>query len=371
MDEGQLTQMLTGKYKSGKRMVALDVIPKAIRLRNITFDLNEDLFARLKASGATDDVLTALREVRPPPPAPPKPVPPPKPVTASLTVRCNPAECTVLINNDPFAQSKGGVFQKQLPLGKHTVLVTRTGYGSEQRAVNLTVSGETVVVTLKPDEATKARFGGEILKQMLKMFPEDAPDVTAKGSWRTSGSGTPMELSFAFRSGPKETALILDSSAGGMQLVCEGETCQVKGKETLKGLEDARPRRQLKPDEARKFEAELRFFRRYLPANILRDIRAGISSARLQASAEAETPEVDGQFEVQLDGTDERFALTLTSQYLPISITRDVGTGTDRRESAIYSDFGDVGSLKYPKRIQVKAPGDKGNLIEVRLDRLR
>jgi hypothetical protein len=363
---------LTTRYRSGTRagqlMVPQDDLSKGIRNRNVAFELDDKTLQQLKDAGAGDAVLAAIRHVRPPKPEPPEPLPPPKPPTGALTIRCSPAECNVMVESDRFEETKGGVLEKLMPVGRHTVTISREGYVTDQQSIDLKEAGTQITVSLQPTPATKARIGNDLVKRMLQACGDDSAEIMAKGSWTRTTSGIPMELTFGLRSGPKQTALILNSEAGGLQIVCEGEICGAK-KDVSKELRDLRPRRQLKTEDAVRREAELKFFRRFFLPNVIREIRSGLSSARLRPTADADSAGPDGHYRVSLESNDERYSFELDAQYLPVELTHDLGPNLDRRNIATYSEYVEAGAGKYPRRITIKAPEE--GLIRVRFDAIQ
>ena len=136
-----------------------------------------------------------------------------------------------------------------------------------------------------------------------------------------------------------------------------------------KELRDLRPRKQLKTEDAVRREAELKFFRRFFLPNVIREIRSGVSSARLRPTADSDSAGADGHYRVSLESNDERYSFELDAQYLPVELTHDLGPNLERRNIATYAEYVEAGAGKYPRRITIKAPEE--GFIRVRFDAIQ
>jgi hypothetical protein len=270
----------------------------------------------------------------------------------------------VQIDDTPAEPTKGGAYKKELPLGRHTVVVFRPGFETDQRVIpNLAPTGIHLDIRLKPDTATKARMGAELLKRMLAAHGESSADVVARGAWTRVASGLPDERSFALRSGPSETLMLLSSQPGWYLLGCQGSTCQAR-RDNPKEFAGVRQGSQLKADAAARAERELRFFRGFFISSVLADLRNAVAGGRLRATAESESPGADGLYHLTLEGNDERYVLELNAQGLLAEISHALG-------AASYSDYVEAGRSKYPKLTRIRAPGEKDPSIHVRLDTIQ
>ncbi|HUJ48668.1 MAG TPA: hypothetical protein VLW25_00655, partial [Bryobacteraceae bacterium] len=96
------------------RIIGQDAIPlrrrkEAIENRGVDFSMSSAVVARLKAAGATEEVLDLIQSKAkplPPPPAPPKP-----PAQGSVSITCAPAECEVALNGEARGSTNNGALE--------------------------------------------------------------------------------------------------------------------------------------------------------------------------------------------------------------------------------------------------------------------
>src|SRR5215469_17819642 len=88
--------------------------------RGLDFSVSPEDVDKLKAAGASDDMLALINERAKP--QPPKPAPKPRPKQGGLLLTCAPAECDISIGGAPKGSTSGGVLRLSgLPLGNVVV----------------------------------------------------------------------------------------------------------------------------------------------------------------------------------------------------------------------------------------------------------
>ena len=349
-----------------ERVIAPGRLMLAIRTRNVTFKATPENLQRLRNAGASEDILAVVREMSPAPaitpPSPPPPAPP-KARTGVLTVNCAPGECSVTVDGVP-SESRQGVWRRELPVGSKSISVKKTGYSAENRTVELSATGSTLSVSLKPDAATKQKHGEELLDKMLAALADDAIDIAADGSWTMQPKeGAPVEWNFAAKLGANQSTYGLSGQAGTYEMVCRAEKCEAKGKRAF-GRGKPMPE-----EDARRADTHLRLFRRYYIAGLGRELRTGHMVGRLQPSAETNTLNPT-TYELRLDGTDEGYDLSLDAQYLPVSVRYTQKLSGSPPIIMTYSEYVMAGKLRLPKRMSMKLPEERQGALQIRFDSL-
>ena len=113
------------KFDQVVRLLRQNAIPlrrrkAAIEHRGLAFSLSPEGIDKLKAAGASAEMLDVIKSkaktematlpVAPPAPPPPPP-PPPRPPEGKLAVRCAPAECEVNLNDTPRGVTQNGMLE--------------------------------------------------------------------------------------------------------------------------------------------------------------------------------------------------------------------------------------------------------------------
>lgn len=348
------------KLRSDGTQVPDERIIRLMRDRKLDFIATDDNLQSLRGAGASEDILAVVREISPAPAPPP---PPPKPTTGTLALTCLPRECNVQVDSGAFEPTNGGVMRKNLPAGKHALNFTRAGFASEARSVEINAGSETALtVNLKPDEATRRSFGYAMFQRMASAVGDENAPVDARGSWTVQKSGgLPDEWAVGLRLlGTQGTVAVRKSSGAAFELSCQGETCQARKPALLGG-------KQLKGDDAVEVETALKVFRRYNLTSLLRLLRSRVPGS-MSPSSESELAGPDGRYRLHLEGATDIFDIELDRQYQPLSLVHRLKLDANARVQALYTDYMNLGKIRYPKETQIKVADTKVGIIQVRLD---
>jgi hypothetical protein len=162
------------------RFIQENVIPprrqkEAIQNRGVDFAPTPDLLEKLRAAGASDDMIELISWRGKP--LPPKVVKPAPPKTGGVDITCAPPECDVSIGG----VSKGGTGNGTLhvagiPPGSAAVDLKRAGYVEAQSTVMIEAGKvASLSVTLEPDRETKEAFGEQLFKKMVQARRPSGP----------------------------------------------------------------------------------------------------------------------------------------------------------------------------------------------------
>jgi hypothetical protein len=360
LDLEKLLVLISAKDpKSGKPLIDDATLVEAIRNRKLNFVATDDNVERLKQVGAKDDVIAAVREVAP---EPPKPAEPPKPTLVPLTVNCAP-DCSFRIDGGAPAETEGGTIRKQLTLGTHEIEASKPGYDVQKKSVDLTEEGNVIEFALKPDEATRVRFGAAALGKMLAAVGDETVDASARGSltWIPT-TGAPVEWSIATRFSPAMLSLAVTAGNNSFELECKGETCEPKQSGKFWGK-----RKDMKGADAARAEQDLRAFRRYYVTGIARVLRPQLAGGRLRSLADSEAP-VNGSLALHVEGAEDVWNFVLDAAFLPQSASHFAKAVPQTIMKASYGDYAPAGSAKLPKRTTITPPDPKLGAIQVKFD---
>ena len=156
------------------KLAAQDAIPlhrrkEAILSRGIDFALTQDQVDKLRAAGASDELVRAIRSKSKlaaiPPPPPPKKEP-----LGAVAVTCAPAECDISINGTPLGKTKDGALEiAKLKPGRWVIDFSANGYLSHQNTV--TVEADKIIpvsAVLEPNRVTLEAYGADLLKKIIQ-----------------------------------------------------------------------------------------------------------------------------------------------------------------------------------------------------------
>jgi hypothetical protein len=359
LDFEKLLVLITAKDpKSGKPLVDDKTIVEAIRNRKLTFVATEENVEKLRQVGAKEEVIAAVREVAPEPPQPAEPL---KPTLAPLTVNCAP-DCSFKIDGGAAEGTEGGTIRKQLPFGSHTVEASKPGFDPQSKTLELKEEGAVVEFTLKPDEATRLKFGAAALNRMLVAIGEES-DASARGSFTLiPATGAPVEWLIAVRFSAATASLSVSEGKNSFELECKGETCEPKSNSKFWGK-----RKDMKGADATRAEQDLRAFRRYFVTGIVRTLKPQMAAGRLKAASYSDTP-VNGTLNLHVEGADDVWDFVLDAGFLPQSASHFAKAVPQTIMKATYADYVQVGSAKLPKRTTVTLPDPKLGAVQVKFD---
>jgi hypothetical protein len=312
-------------------------LSEAIRNRKVDFPLTADTESLLRTAGASEQLLDLIRKVSPPPPPDP---------TGSLTVRCAPAECTVLVKGQPVGSTVGGrLTAKELPVGQTVVDLKKAGYIGVQRKAAIVADGNTQLeVELEPDAALKAAFGKQLLATMLEKLGVAVVLESFYGTGTATvhspkGESSDWEFTQAYAPG-KAVTFELKAAKTTLEMRCAAGDCTFKSGKS-------------KGPEFDNIEAGLRILLKYgFPA-----VQARIRSAKLTPAARsAEGPSF------RLTGEDESFEVILGADGLPVRVTSIARDGA--QTVVTYGHFVKLGEFQYPLETEVSGLAVKLSQVE-------
>ena len=149
-----------------------DAIPlrrrkEAIQSRGVDFSWSQETIEKLKATGASAELLELIESKARPAPAPPAPKPAP---VGSISLKCAPTECNVAVNGHAVGSTLSGTLElARLAPGKWVVDLSKNGYISRQSSVLVDENKTaTVSAVLEPDRTTEETFGTELFRKMVQ-----------------------------------------------------------------------------------------------------------------------------------------------------------------------------------------------------------
>src|SRR5580704_7078352 len=190
------------------KLAGQDAIPlhrrkEAVLSRGIDFSLTSDEADKLKAAGAPEELLKAIRS-KSKPVALAAPPPPKKDPLGALSASCAPAECAIALNGTALGSTKDGKMEMgKLRPGKWVIDFSEDGYISHQMAVTVEADHTVpVAVVLEPNRATLESFGAGLFKKVVQAVAgedglREATSVQAIGSltiWSREGSSVRWTL---------------------------------------------------------------------------------------------------------------------------------------------------------------------------------
>ena len=348
-------------YEQILKLVAQDAIPlhrrkEAILNRGVDFALGKDQMEKLRAAGASDELLKAIRSKSKPVTAALPPPPPKKDPLGTIAVTCAPVECNITLNGTPLGPTKDGKLEiAKLRPGKWVIDFNANGYIGHQSAVTVDAD-RTVPVSaaLAPDRATLEAFGDALLKKVVQAVTgEDSlePLTTVQGTgsltiW--SKEGTSVRWTLLMRNNPDRA--LFQAKTGSILHEVAFVGSEFKASKNLKG------------QDALDMPTDFGFIRDYQ----LRAILAKLSDPQFKKVANHPVPAGGEEFPLVAENGAEKIALGLDSELRPqqVRITSTTGVG-----AAIisYSDYFKSEKASYPKTIQIKPDGWQHG-IEVHFD---
>lgn len=333
---------------------------EAIQNRGLGFSLSVEDFNKLKAAGASADMLQLIFDrAKPVPVKPPEKVIPPPPKVGDLDLTCAPAECEISVGGAVLGTTSGGALKiTGLKAGPAAVDFKRAGYIGSQAQVTIE-AGKTATAkaTLEPEQTTKEAFGDALFKKMVQALGGEAAvreslSIQAEGSatvWSPDGSATRWSL--IMRNRP-ERALVQAQGGGGVLHELAFVGSQFKTSKGLKG-NDAR-------------ELPTLFGR-------LRDRQLSVLIGLLNASKFKMVTDRDAMsggrdLVLTAEGSTQTITIGLDNDFRPAQVKFRTATGLGSG-IVTYSDYVQQGNVFYPKSIQIK-PDETPRGIEVHFDRV-
>ena len=342
------------------RLIGQDAIPlrrrkEAIQNRGVDFSLSVEAVARLKAAGASDEILDLIRSkarpLLPPPPEPPKP-----PAVGSVRITCAPAECEVALNGTPSGSTSNGVLDLHgIAPGRYAIDLTRAGYVSRQDSITVEADKTAAAsATLDPSRETQESFGAGLFQKMLQALGGEA-GLKALSNLQASGSATILvsdgrSIRWTLRLRTHAALALFQAKAGTVEHEVLFTGQEFTASKSLKG-QDA-------------LELPTAF-------GLVRDNQVAALMSRLNKQeykllAGQPQPDAGAEFALVAEGGTDKISIGLDGDLRPqrIRIATETGMGS---LLITYSGYSQVGQAWYPKSMQVKAEGQQRG-VEVHFD---
>lgn len=341
------------------RVIGQDAIPlrrrkEAIENRGVDFSLSPAVLARLKAAGATEDVLDLIKsKAKPLPPAPETAKPPAR---GSVSITCAPAECEVALNGESRGATNNGALELSgITPGSYAIDFTRSGYVTRQNTLTVE-AGKTATVsaTLDPTRETLESFGTALFQKMLQALGGEAAmnelsTIQAAGS-ATVLTGDGRSIRWTLRMRTRGDKALFQATAGAVTHEVLFTGSEFAASKSLKG-QDA-------------LELPTAF-------GFIRDNRVTALISRLDTqhykilAADAE-PASGAEYALTAESGTDKISIGLDGDLRPLRV--HIATETGMGSLLItYSGYSQVGHAWFPKSMQVKPDGQQRG-VEVHFD---
>jgi len=344
------------------RVIGQDAIPlkrrkEAIQNRGVDFSMTPETIARLKAIGATEDIIELIevkaKPLPPPPPAPPKPPP-----MGGVHVSCAPAECDVALNGvRRAATTAGSVELFGLEPGSYTVDLSRDGYVSHQNSIKVEADKVTAVsATLTPTRETLEKMGAELYEKMISALGGEA-NLAPLSALQATGNATTLisdgrNIRWSMRLRTRTNHALVQVKTGSIE------------HEVLFTGDDIATSKSLKGEDALELPAAFGMIR----DNQLAAFLARLDPKQFKMVAIEADPASAAEFAFTAEGATSKISIGLDSDSRPVRVKIATETGMGSVVIA-YSDYILVGQAWYPKSMQVKAAGQQHG-VDVHFDRV-
>jgi hypothetical protein len=346
----------------GQNPIPLKRRTDAIQNRGVAFSITPEAVDKLKAAGASEEMLDLIKSKAKPAPhteraeraEPPKPSKP-RPV-GNVAVHCAPAECDVSVNGHSIGSTKDGALElASMAPGKWVIDFTKKGYVSHQSDV-VVEENKTAAVSaiLSADHSTQEAFGTELFHKVVQALGGDEginalATVQAAGSatiW--SGDGSSVRWSIHMRNRP-DRALFQAKSGSVVH-------------EVMFTAHEFTAGKGLKGHEALELPASLGFIRDYQ----LGAVMARLEGTQYKMVASQTQPSANAEFVLFAESGADKISIGLDADLHPqrVRIATQTGVGST---VIVYSDYVSTEKSWYPKTMQVKPEGQQ-NGVEVHFD---
>jgi hypothetical protein len=333
------------------RIIGQDAIPlrrrkEAIENRGVDFSMSAAVVARLKAAGATEDVLDLIKNKAkplPPPPEPPKP-----PAQGSVSVICAPAECEVALNGAPRGSTNNGTLELSgIAPGSYAIDLARGGYVSRQNTLTVE-AGKTATVsaTLDPTRETLETFGTALFQKVLQALGGEAA-VSELSTLQAAGSATILtsdgrSIRWTVRMRTRGDKALFQATAGAVTHEVLFTGSEFAASKSLKG------------QDALELPTEFGFIR----DNQLAALISRLNKQQYKILAADAQPVSGAEYALTGESGTDKISIGLDANLRPlrVHITTETGMGS---LLITYSDYSQVGHAWFPKSMQVKPDGQQ------------
>ena len=340
------------------KLAAQDAIPlrrrkEAIQSRGVDFAWSDKVLEQLRAAGAGEELVEAVKAKAK---MPPIPAPKAPPAVGGLSLTCAPAECEISVNGTVRGYTSQGVMEMAgVPVGNVVVDFRKSGYAARQSMVAI-AEGKiaNARAVLDPDRETQVGYGKELLAKMVTALggeevAQQMASVQATGSITLWGAaGASVRWGLLMRNRPDRALFEVKSGTIVHDVMFQGS--EFTASKSLKG------------QDAMELPADFGFVRDNQLAAIIARLRGG--QYRLLAPRVA--PGQDEEYSFFAEGGTDKIWIGFDTELRPlrVRITTETGVGA---LLVTYGDYTKVANAWYPKSMQIK-PDGRPQGIEVHLD---
>ncbi len=328
----------------------------AIQVRGIDFALGSEELDKLKAAGATDDMLELIKSkakvsAAATPHVAPKPAP-----KGGMAVNCSPSECDISLDGKSHGPTLGGKLEfSNLDARKWVVDFKKDGYVGRQ--IPVTIEADKVAsisATLEPNRGTLEAYGVALFKKMIQAIGGDEgvqalAGVQAVGSttvWTHDGSSVRWTL--LLRNRPDRA--LFQAKAGNILHEVGFSGSQYNNSKNLKG------------SDALELPTHFGFIRDAMLAAVI----TRLQNPEFKITANHPSPSDGEEFTLFAENSAEKVSIGLDDQSRPVRVK--IATTTGAGSAAIaYSEYFKGDKAYWPKSVQIKPDGWQHG-IDVRFD---
>jgi hypothetical protein len=330
----------------------------AIQNRGVDFSLTSEQIDKLKAAGATDDMLELIKtKAKPAPAAAAVRVAPKPPATGGMSLACEPAECEVSLDGKSIGPTLGGKLEvAKLTPRQWIVDFKKDGYIGRQYTVAVEADKTAPVsAALEANGATQEAFGAALFKKVIEAVGGET-GVQALGSVQAIGSttvwgrdGSSVRWTLLLRNRPDRSLFQARAGAGILHEVAFIGS-QYNTSKNLKG------------QEALDLPTHFGFIRDAMLAAVI----SRLQNPEFKMTAKSMLPAAGEEYSLFAERGTEKIAVGLDSQLRPerVRITTATGVGS---ATITYADYFRGDKAFWPKTLQIK-PDSWQHGIEVRFD---
>jgi hypothetical protein len=343
-----------------QRLIAEDAIPlrrrkDAIQARGLSFSPSSEQLEKLKAAGASEEVLKLIKNsprfsVASVPVAPP---------TGALIVTCAPADCEIALNGTALGATQNGTLKALgLSPGTWTIDFKKAGYVGSQTTARIELDKTTPVSSvLEPDRKTQESMGAEVFRKMIGAIGGDEgiktlTSVQAVGSTTfATGENSSLRWTLAMRNKQDRALFQVRAGDGFLHEVAFAGT-EYKVSKRLKG------------QDVQDLPTTFGLIRDYQLAAMIRRLQ----NSQFKMIAKHDVPSAGEEFALVAESGTETISIGLDDNLRPqsIRITTPTGVGS---ANVTYSDYFQQDKVSYPKTVQIKPEGWRQG-IDVRFDKV-
>ena len=317
-----------------------------IKQRKVTFRAEPLIVDILKEFGATDSILKLI----PPVPVPPVAVPPAPKFSGPITIKCEPVDCLVVINDKFYGPTQ----QKQkivteVPPGEATIQVFSEHYQAKVQKLDLVEAqpsevpfalelGEDIHLWMVKDsllEIIRAIGGIDGVSSLGEFEGEGTMDWTD-----STGQIQHWPMTFRKRSG-RDISLAFEARGGQCLVSILGETQERECKGKLKNLAEGVTGQ------------AATLFLSYQVQDVLSHLLTRVSG--LSAIG-------DGT-RLEISGSSDSYTLDLGPDRVPNELSYSRANNPDGAVKVKYSDYIYVGKARYPARMRIAPVNGRSEFV--------